>query len=29
MLNFMERRWNIEIGDEDQKKIMLGLEFMK
>lgn len=27
MLNFMEKRWNIEIGDE--KKTMLGLDFMK
>jgi len=29
MLMFMERRWNIEIGDENQKKMMLGLDFMK
>jgi hypothetical protein len=29
MLAFMERRWEIEIGDENQKKIMLGLDFMK
>ena len=29
MLNFMEKRWSIEIGDESQKKTMLGLDFMK
>ncbi|WP_295456095.1 DUF262 domain-containing protein [uncultured Thiodictyon sp.] len=29
MLAFMEKRWNIEIGDENQKKAMLGLDFMK
>lgn len=29
MLSFMERRWGIEIGDENQKKTMLGLDFMK
>jgi len=29
MLAYMERRWNIEIGDENQKKAMLGLDFMK
>lgn len=29
MLSFMERRWDLEIGDEAQKKIMLGLDFMK
>ncbi|NTU74063.1 HNH endonuclease [Candidatus Roizmanbacteria bacterium] len=29
MLDFMERRWDIEIGDEKQKKTMLGLDFMK
>jgi len=29
MLTYMERRWNIEIGDENQKKTMLGLDFMK
>ncbi|TAN65075.1 MAG: DUF262 domain-containing protein [Methylobacter sp.] len=29
MLNFMERRWGLEIGDENQKKAMLGLDFMK
>jgi len=29
MLSFMEQRWNIDFGGETQKKIMLGLEFMK
>jgi hypothetical protein len=29
MLGFMERRWGIEIGDERQKKMMLGLDFKK
>lgn len=29
LLNFMERRWDIEIGDEKQKQTMLGLDFMK
>jgi hypothetical protein len=29
LLGFMERRWGIEIGDEQQKKKMLGLEFMR
>jgi len=29
MLDFMEHRWGIEIGDENQKKTMLGLDFMK
>jgi hypothetical protein len=29
MLTFMERRWNFEIGNENKKKMMLGLDFMK
>ncbi|WP_064023405.1 DUF262 domain-containing protein [Methylomonas sp. DH-1] len=29
LIHFLERRWNIEIGDEKQKKVMLGLDFMK
>jgi hypothetical protein len=29
MLKFMEQRWDIKIGDDDQKKIMLGLDFIK
>lgn len=29
MLNFMEKRWGFEIGNNDQKKFMLGLDFMK
>jgi Protein of unknown function (DUF1524) len=29
LLSFMEKRWTLEIGDEKQKKRMLGLEFMK
>lgn len=29
MLSFMERRWNIEIGDETHKRAMLSLDFMK
>lgn len=29
MLDFMEQRWGVELGDEGQKKKMLGLEFMK
>jgi hypothetical protein len=29
MLEFMETRWNIELGNEKQKKKMLGLEFIK
>lgn len=29
LINFLERRWNIEIGDENKKKLMLGLDFMK
>ncbi|MEO6755113.1 MAG: HNH endonuclease family protein, partial [Chthoniobacteraceae bacterium] len=29
MLEFLERRWAIQIGDLRSKKIMLGLEFMK
>lgn len=29
MLSFMEQRWNIEFGDINQKKRMLGLDFMK
>lgn len=28
MLEFMERRWNIQLGSEKNKKEMLGLEFM-
>ncbi len=29
MLTFLERRWNIEIGDDNKKKNMLGLDFLK
>jgi uncharacterized protein with ParB-like and HNH nuclease domain len=29
LVDFMEKRWGLEIGDEDQKKVMLGLDFMK
>lgn len=29
MLNFMEKRWNLEFGDIDQKKVLLGLDFIK
>lgn len=28
LLAFMERRWGLEIGDETQKKSMLGLDFL-
>lgn len=29
MLEFMERRWGLDLGDEDKKIWMLGLDFMK
>jgi len=29
MLDFMEKRWGLELGDDSQKKLMLGLDFMK
>jgi Protein of unknown function (DUF1524) len=29
LLSFMERRWTLDIGDEKQKKRMLGLDFVK
>jgi hypothetical protein len=29
MLSFMEKRWDLHLGDEKQKKRMLGLDFMK
>jgi hypothetical protein len=29
MLSFMEKRWDLPLGDEKQKKRMLGLDFMK
>ncbi len=29
LLEFMEKRWGIQIGNNEQKKKMLGLEFMK
>jgi hypothetical protein len=29
MLDFMERRWGLALGNEAQKKSMLGLDFMK
>ena len=29
MLGFMEKRWGLELGDDSQKKLMLGLDFMK
>jgi hypothetical protein len=29
LLSFMEKRWGLDLGDEKQKKRMLGLEFMK
>lgn len=29
MLKFMESRWGIELGDDRQKKIILGVEFVK
>lgn len=29
MLSFMERRWDLELGDDNQKKTMLGLDFME
>jgi len=25
----MEKRWTLDIGDEKQKKLMLGLDFVK
>ena len=28
MLAFMEKRWGIDLGDETQKKLLLGLEFL-
>jgi hypothetical protein len=28
MLKFMEKRWGLQLGDEQQKKYMLGLDFM-
>jgi hypothetical protein len=29
LLSFMEKRWTLDIGDEKQKKLMLGLDFVK
>jgi hypothetical protein len=29
LLSFMEKRWGLDIGDEKQKKLMLGLDFVK
>jgi hypothetical protein len=29
LLSFMEKRWGPELGDEKQKKRMLGLDFIK
>ncbi|CAO3356144.1 DUF262 domain-containing protein [Azospirillum palustre] len=29
MLSFMEKRWSIDLGSEGQKKVLLGLDFMK
>lgn len=29
MLSFMEKRWNLEIGDNDRKMWLLGLDFLK
>jgi hypothetical protein len=29
MLSFMEKRWDLRLGDEKQKKRMFGLDFMK
>lgn len=28
MLNFLERRWNIPLGDDQKKKKILGLDFL-
>jgi hypothetical protein len=29
LLSFMEKRWDMTIGDEKKKKYMLGLDFLK
>jgi uncharacterized protein with ParB-like and HNH nuclease domain len=29
LLEFMEKRWGMEIGDDEQKRTMLGLDFVK
>jgi hypothetical protein len=29
LLSFMEKRWGLDLGDEKQKKRMLGLDFIK
>jgi hypothetical protein len=29
LLSFMEKRWTLDLGDEKQKKLMLGLDFVK
>jgi hypothetical protein len=29
MLGFMEKRWGLELGDDHQRKLMLGLDFLR
>ena len=29
MLDFMEKRWGLELGDDHQRKLMLGLDFLR
>jgi Protein of unknown function (DUF1524) len=29
LLSFMEKRWILDFGDEKQKKLMFGLDFVK